>query len=157
MDQQTAFMASPPPCGKAVSFLIDQSGDGHAGALFMFDARDVQAMAEEMIESDPQMIGLRAAAKWTSRCSQEIESPTPVPSILTTFDQLAFKLIESGKGWVRCMACDQVYGATDLIEGHFRVGGYCLTSYSCPKEHKLIQNLVMHVLLRRHDEDDLAG
>lgn len=150
--QQAAFMANPPPCGETVVFQISEEEGGQVGALFWFDASDVQSMAEEMIVTNPQMTGLRGAAKWTSLRNPNIESPTPVPPILMTFKHIAFKLIESGKGRVKCPLCDQAYAANDLVEGYSRVGGYCFKTYSCPSQHELINTLVMHMLLRRNDE-----
>lgn len=150
--QQAAFMANPPPCGERVIFRIGEEEYGQDGALFWFEAGDVQSMAVEMIEADPQTMGLRGAAKWTSLRDPSIESPTPVPSILVTFNQIAFKLIESGKGHVKCPLCDQAYEAQALEEGYRRVGGYCFKTYSCPNQHELINTLEMHILLRRDDE-----
>lgn len=147
--QQTAFMLNPPPCGENVVFQISQAEDGQVGALFWFDASNVQSVAEEMIEADPQTVGLRGAAKWTSLRDPSIESPTPVPSILVTFNQIAFKLIESGKGRVKCPLCNQIYEAQVLVEGHRRAGGYFFKTYACPTQHELINTLEMHMLLRR--------
>jgi hypothetical protein len=149
MDQQAAFMIGPPPCGEHVVFQISDPEDGQVGAQFWFDASDVQSMAEEMINADPQTTGLRGAAKWTSLRDPGIESPTPVPSILITFNQIAFKLIASGKGHVKCPLCDQMYEAKVLAEGHRRVGGFFFKTYSCPAQHELINTWVMHILFRR--------
>lgn len=91
-------MANPPPCAETVVFQISEAEDGQVGALFWFGAGDVQSMAEEMVKASPQTTGLRGAAKWTSLRDPGIESPTSVPPILMTFNQIAFKLIEAGKG-----------------------------------------------------------
>lgn len=147
--QQTAFMLNPPPCGENVIFQISQAEDGQVGALFWFEASDVQSMAEEMIGADPQTVGLRGAAKWTSLRDPSIKPPTPVPSMLVTFNQIAFKLVEAGKGRVKCPLCDQIYEAQVLVEGHSRAGGYFFKTYACPTQHELIITLEMHMLLRR--------
>lgn len=150
--QQTAFMLNPPPCGENVLFRISQAEDGQVGAQFWFDASDVQSMAEKMIEANPQMVGLRGAAKWTSLRDPNIKSSTPVPAILVTFNEIAFKLVESGKGRVNCPLCDQLYEANVLEEGYERAGGYFFKRYSCPAQHELINILEMHMLLRRDPE-----
>lgn len=150
--QQAAFMANPPPCGKTVVFQISEEEGGQVGALFWFDASDVQSMAEEMIVANPRMTGLGGAAKWTSLRDPNIESPTPVPPILMTFKHIAFKLIESGKWRVKCPLCDQIYETKVLEEGYRREGGYIFKTYSCPTQHELINTLQIHMLLRRNDE-----
>lgn len=152
LEQQTALMLNLPPCGAKVVFRIDKEEDGQVGAQFWFDASDVQSMAEEMIKANPQTTELRGAAKWTSRRDPGIESPTPVPPILMTFNQIAFKLIESEKGHVKCPLCNEMYEAKVLAVGHRRVGGYCFKTFSCPSQHELINTLEMHLLLCRRLE-----
>lgn len=147
--QQAAFMANPPPCSETVVFQISEAEGGQVGALFWFDASDVQSMAEEMIVANPQMTGLRGAAKWASLRDPNIESPTPVPPILMTFKHIAFKLIESGKGRVECQLCDHIYETKVLEEGYRRVGGYIFKTYACSTQHELINTLEIRMLLRR--------
>lgn len=149
LKQQTALMLNLPPCGEKLVFRIDKEEEGQVGTQFWFDASDVQSMAEEMIQAEPKMIELRRVAKWASLRDSNIESPTPVPPILLTFNQIAFKLIESGKGHVKCPLCDQMYEAKVLAEGHRQVGGHFFKTYACPTQHELINTLVMHMLLRR--------
>ena len=138
-----------PPCGESVVFQISDPEDGQVGALFVFDASDVQAMAEKMVEADPHTVGLRGAAKWASLRNPNNDAPTPVPPILMTFNQIAFKLIELGKGRVKCLPCEQIYETQILVEGHRREGGFCSKTYACPKQHELISTVVMHLFLRR--------
>jgi hypothetical protein len=149
LEQQAAFVAAPPPCGESVIFQISRAEHGQVGALFWFDARDVQSKADEMIEANPRMVGLRGAAKWTSLRDPNIKSPTPVPAILVTFNEIAFKLVESGKGRVKCPLCDQTYETKVLEKGYRRAGGYFFKTYSCPAQHELINILEMHLLLHR--------
>ena len=73
---------------------------------------------------------MRGAAKWASLRDPSIEAPTPVSPILMTFSQIAFKLIEAGKGKMKCLLCDQAYAANVLVEGYRRVGGYCFKTYA---------------------------
>lgn len=147
--QQTAFRLNPPPCGVKVVFQLSRAEDGQVGSLFWFEASDVQSVAEEMFGADPETVGFRDAAKWSSLRDPSTASPTHVPSMLVTFSQIALKLVESGKGRVKCQLCDHIYDSQVLVEGHRRQGGYFFKTYACPTQHELINTLEMHILLRR--------
>lgn len=146
---QAAFMVNPPPCGESVEFRICNDEDGLVGSTYIFDASDVQSVAEKMIKHDPQMTGLRGAAKWTSLSDPHTPSPTPVPEMLvTTFKEISFELVIAGKGLVTCPQCKKQYKATDLKEGDLMNGGHFSKAFYCPIKHKLIRRVEMHILFK---------
>jgi hypothetical protein len=152
--QQIEFMLNPPPCGETVEFRMSDAHDGMVGSIYWFNAADVQATAEKMIEKYPQMTGLRSAAQWTSLRDVGQPSPSLVSPLLSTFRQIAFELVEAGKGQVTCPQCKKLFLATELEEGFRTNGGYTHQIFSCPEKHELINVLNMHILFKDYQETD---
>lgn len=150
---QQAFMANPPPCAGIVEFTITNVENGLPNSKYWFNASDVQSCAESMVISNPRMIGLRGAARWASCRDESIPLPSPVPTMLMTFNNIAYELIKLGKGHVNCPTCSQTYSAGDLISGTRRNGGYCFDIFLCPAQHELIRLLYMHLMLKRTEDD----
>lgn len=151
-EAQEVFMANTPPCGEIVEFRMSNTDNGLVGSICWFNASDVQAAAEKMIEKYPLMVGLRGAARWASCRESSNPSPSQVPPTLVTFNNLAYDLVQSGKGQVSCPVCCKIYSASELVAGFRKNGGYVYDTFSCPAQHELINVWSMHIMRKRPDD-----
>lgn len=150
--RQAAFMTNPPPCGELIEFQLNDAERGLVGSIYWFASADVHLAAENMFQHNPQMAGLGGALRWTALNNQKNSLPSLVPSQLTSFSQIAYELIELGKGQIHCPICKKTYHAAELVKGFRRGGGYLFEAYSCQQRHELINIMVMHMLLKKCDD-----
>lgn len=155
--QRVKFMENPLPCGSVVTY----RSVGHVGkcasAVFYFSAAVVEAMAKEINQDQQGLMGMHAAALWTSLRNESVTEPTEVPELLVNFDHIAEGLIEAGHGQVRCSACDKIYSVSELERESIGFpasarSGWIYANFMCPARHSLLLREVMHIMRRMPDD-----
>lgn len=155
--QRVKFMENPPPCGSTVAYRTFSEDNQKLNAIFYFYSANVHLIAEHMNEECPNLLGMRAATRWTSLRNESVTTPTEVPDLLVNFDYITADLIEIGHGQVRCLACEKVYSVFELERKSIGFpasarSGWIYANFICPARHSLLFREVMHIMRRMSND-----
>ena len=144
------LIESPPPCGDIISLEYHDNthtADSISEILFYRDdAYSLLCRKLYLIHSDP---ALQAAKSWLQNRDPHQDVSTEVPEILN-FIEVAFTLIESGQCRIRCMMCDKIYDATELVREVPPIHiGWNEEAYQCPHGHEVLRHNYMHLQMRK--------
>ena len=147
--ERSQFMESPPPCGSTILYRLKKDDSEATKASFYFSANAVEDMAHKLINETGRVEGLRGAAKWASLRDESIVEPTELPRVLVNFDYICDGLIEAGHGKMHCLACNKVYGVSELVKNTGFVGSWLIADYYCPAQHLLMSRDLAHFMFKR--------
>lgn len=151
--QRVKFMENPPPCSSTVTYRTFGDDGKSTSALFYFRSASVEAMAKEINQNHYKgLLGMSAAALWTSLRTESVTEPTEVPELLVNFDHIAEELIEAGHGQVLCFSCNKIYSALELSRSTQLFGSSLMANCRCPSQHKLLELEIAHFMFKRNYE-----